>query len=115
MKTIFVPVGGAASDDAVLETAHAAARLLVAHLAFCHVRISAAEAALWAPHAGFARGAGLRHTLQRLAHHSEYRRWAAGHRGATLCGERGIAIADIPDRAAAVSASWRAEAGDALR
>lgn len=115
MKTIFVPVGGAASDEAVFETAHLAARLLLAHLAFFHVRIGAGEAALWTPHAGFARGAGLRATLQRLEQNADSRTAAAKHRFTMLCGGRGIAITDTPEHSAAVSASWRSESGDALR
>ena len=115
MKTILVPVGGAASDEAVFETAHAAARLLVAHLAFYHVRIDATEAALWTPHAGFARGAGLHATLQRLALDADCRNAAAAHRVSMLCGDRGIAMSDAPARSPAISASWRTESGNALR
>lgn len=100
MKTIFVPVGGTANDEAVFETAYAAARLFLAHLAFFHVRIDAGEAALWTPHAGFARGAGLRSTLQRLEHDAEANATAANHRFATLCRSRGIEITDTPGRAA---------------
>jgi nucleotide-binding universal stress UspA family protein len=115
MKTIFVPVGGTADDEAVFETAHAAAQLLLAHLAFCHIHIGAGEAALWTPHAGFARGAGLRATLQRLAQEGNSRSAAAERHVTALCGGRGIAITESPPPVAGISASWRGESGDALR
>ena len=115
MRTIFVPVGGAASDETVFETAHVAAHLFLAHLAFFHVRIGAGEAALWTPHAGFARGAGLRATLQRLEHDANSRSAAARHRFTTLCSSRGVALTDAPELSAAVSASWHSESGDAQR
>lgn len=115
MKTIFVPVGGTAHDEAVFETAYAAARLLVAHLAFFHIHIGAAEAALWTPHAGFAQGAGLRSTLQRLKHDAEARTTTAKHQFDALCRSHGIAITDVPGCSAGVTASWRGETGDALQ
>lgn len=118
MKTIFVPVGGTADDRVVFETAHAAARLLCAHLAFCHIRIGAGEAALWTPHADFARGAGLRATLRRLTEEAEFRGVAAERHVTALCSGRGIAMTGTPSGSrsgtAGVSASWRGESGDAL-
>jgi nucleotide-binding universal stress UspA family protein len=118
MKTIFVPVGGTADDEAVFETAHALARLLLAHLSFCHIHIDAGEAALWTPHADFARGAGLRATLRRLTEDADSRSAAAERHVAALCGGQGIAITDAPasmaSGAASISASWRRESSDAL-
>ena len=55
MKSILVPIGGGNTDEPVLETALAVARLLSAHLQFVHVRVSPGQAAVYSPGVAFAR------------------------------------------------------------
>ena len=66
MKTILVLVCGSDADALVLETALAVARPLSAHLELLHIRAAVADAALYAPHLEFARGAGLASALDAL-------------------------------------------------
>ncbi len=112
MKSILVPVGGSDRDEAVFQTALAAARPLSAHLDFFHVRISAGAAAVHTPHIEFARGAGLRHAMAELRADAETRSAAARHHVDEFCQRSYVAIVDEPDARSAVSASWREEQGD---
>jgi hypothetical protein len=66
MKNILVLAGGGTSDEPVLDAAFSLARPLGAHLEFFHGQIDPGEAALWKPHAEFARGAAMREMIQRL-------------------------------------------------
>jgi hypothetical protein len=59
MKSILVPIGGSATDTALLETALAAARPFCSHLHFVHVHIGAGEAAVHIPQTAFAMGPAL--------------------------------------------------------
>jgi hypothetical protein len=63
MKIILVLAGGGDSDEAVFATALGVAQPLGAHLEFLHVQVDPGEAALWQPHAEFARGQAMREML----------------------------------------------------
>jgi len=113
MKTILVPVGGSATDAAVLETALTVARPLAAHLEFLHVRVGAAEAALYAPYIEFARGAALRSALDDLQSQGDRRAAAAERHVREFCAHHRIDIVDSPRPSQHVTAGWRRERGDA--
>lgn len=67
IKTILVPASGTSSDESVFKTALALATPLGAHLAFHHVRLSAADAALRRPHMAYCVATGLPHAIEDLA------------------------------------------------
>jgi hypothetical protein len=50
IKTILVPTSGSSSDESVFATALALARVMLAHLEFYHLRLTASEAAVRSPH-----------------------------------------------------------------
>jgi nucleotide-binding universal stress UspA family protein len=114
MKTILVPVGGSGTDDAVFETALAAAHALSAHLQFIHVHIDVAEAAQHTPHMKFARSAAIRNSLRELRQQVECRAATAARNVEEFCSRRKIAMSDSPPSSPRVTASWRQEEGDAL-
>ena len=60
MKNILVLSGGGDSDQNVFATALGVAQPLGAHLEFLHIQVDPGEAALWQPHAEFARGPAMR-------------------------------------------------------
>jgi nucleotide-binding universal stress UspA family protein len=113
MKTILVPVGGSATDTPVLETALTLARPLAAHLEFLHVRVGAAEAALYAPHIEFARGAALRNALDDLQSQGDRRATEAERHVREFCAHHGIDIVGSPSSSEHVTAGWRREQGNA--
>ena len=112
MKSILVPVGGGGRDEAVFQTALAAARPLSAHLDFFHVRIGPGEAAAHVPHVDFAMGAGLRHALTELHVEADTRSARARRQVEDFCKRSGVAMVDEPGIASGVSASWREEDGN---
>lgn len=114
MRTILVPAGGSESDKTIFETALLAARSLSAHLDFYHVRVTAGEAALNAPYAGFAMGAGLSNTLDQLQAEANVRLNAARETVEKFCGRHRIPILDKPHGRNEVSASWCEEAGESM-
>ncbi len=113
MKTILVPMGGSAGDEAVLATALAAARPFGAHLDLYHLRIGPAEAALATHHVDFARGPALTDALAKLKAADADRSRYAHRRFEAFCAAH--RLYERPQDAGAVSASWREEAGDALQ
>ena len=115
MKSIFVPVGGAGSDDCVLETALATARPFAAHLNFLHVHVGAGQAAVHSPHADFATGPALREALADLEIEAKARTRAAEEHVRDFCARSRIAIAEPGKLSDAVTASWRVGENDALR
>ena len=114
MRTILVPAGGSESDKTIFDTALLAARSLSAHLDFYHVRVTAGEAALNAPYAGFAMGAGLSNTLDQLQAEANTRLIAAHDIVEKFCGRHRIPMLDKPHGRNEVSASWCEEAGESM-
>jgi len=114
IKTILVPALGTDGDEAVFETAFAAALPSRAHLDFLHVRIGPGEAARYLPHADLAEGAGLRVTIDRLRKEAETRAAEARRRFDEFRGRRSIATDGTPGQTDGVSVSWREEIGEAL-
>jgi nucleotide-binding universal stress UspA family protein len=115
IKTILVPIGGGASDLAVLETARTIATPLGAHLEFLHVHLGAAAMAVHSSHLSYAIGAGVRRTLRMLDDASASRAAAAERKVAAFCAQAGIRMADAPCGTEAVTARWCSEEGDAQR
>lgn len=113
MKSILVPVGGSEHDEAVFQTALAAARPLSAHLDFFHVHIGAGEAAAHTPHVDFAMGPALLHALTALDVEAEARSALARRHVQEFCARSGVVMSDKPSVVPTVSASWREEEGDA--
>jgi hypothetical protein len=66
MKNILVLAGGGGSDQTVFAAAFGIAKPLDAHLEFFHMQVDPGEAAIWQPHAEFARGPAMRKMMQRL-------------------------------------------------
>jgi nucleotide-binding universal stress UspA family protein len=115
MKNILVLAGGGDSDQAVFATALGVAQPLGAHLEFFHVQVDPGEAALWQPHAEFARGPAMREMLQRRETECVMRTAVARGNFAQFCELRRISISDRPRPDGGVSASWREEIGEADR
>jgi len=111
MKSILVPIGGSASDNVVLDTAHAAARLFNAHLNFIHIRIGPGEAGTHTPHVGFVSAPALTDALEQLQTNADRRSTAAFHHVEDFCARAKIALVDVPtpNVASTVTASWREE------
>jgi nucleotide-binding universal stress UspA family protein len=115
MKNILVLVGGGDSDLAVFTTALGVAQPLGAHLEFFHVQVDPGEAALWQPHAEFARGSAMRKMMQRLETERVMRTAVARDDFVQFCELHGISITDQPRFDGEVSASWHEEMGEADR
>jgi nucleotide-binding universal stress UspA family protein len=115
MKNILVLVSGGSSDQAVSAAAFSLAQPLDAHLEFFHVQVDPREAALWQPHAEFARGPAMRKMIQRLEAEWVMRTAVARDNFAQFCELHGITISDRPCLDNGVSASWREEIGDVDR
>ncbi len=113
IKTILVPTSGNSADQAVFDTALAAARLFAAHLDFCHVRIAAGEALRYVPHAGFASGAALREALDTLGAEGRARSVTAVRQIEEFCRRERLILADVPLDDEQVSASWSQHDGPA--
>ena len=111
IKTILVSTGGSDTDFVVFETALAVARLFGAHLEFFHVRIDAAEALRYSPHATFARGQGLRNALDYRKQESQARYRTGKQHFDEFCRRYGLKITDTPDPSLGVSANWHEELG----
>src|SRR5438067_1957230 len=114
MKTFLVPAGGADGDQAVFETALAAARPVAAHLNFLHVRIGAGQAALNSPHTDFATGPALGGALEELETEAKTRSITAAQHVREFCVRSKIPICEAPSSSTEVTASWREEEDDAL-
>lgn len=114
MKSILVPVAGSDNDEAVFQTALAAARPLSAHLDFFHVHVSVAEAARHTPHVDFATGPALRHALTELHAEASTRSALARRHVDEFCQRSGVVMVDEPSAFPAVSATWREEQGNSL-
>ena len=116
MRSILVLAGGRATDGVVVETALAAAKPLHAHLEFLHVRPDPVEAALYTPHADFARGTGVASALGTLRNQGKARAAAALHHFEALCEKEAIDIAIKPDEIdiGRRCASWSEEHHDAV-
>lgn len=115
MKNILVSAGGGDSDQAVFATALGVAQPLGAHLEFFHVQVDPGEAALWQPHAEFARGPAMREMIQRLETECVMRTAVARDKFAQFRELHGISITNEPRPDGGVSASWREEMGEADR
>jgi hypothetical protein len=92
VKSFLVPVGGAGSDDSVLETAMAAARPFAAHLNFLHVQVGAGQTARHSPHADFATGPALRGALADLETEAKVRTRAAEQHVREFCTRSNITM-----------------------
>jgi len=114
MKSFLVPIGGSATDEAVLETALAAARPFAAHLQFLHIRLGLGQAAQHTPHVAFVSGPALQDALQQLAAEGCARSAAAVQHVHDFCARSNIELRDVPTGSQAVTASCREEEGDAL-
>lgn len=112
IKTILVPTGGSNTDFVVFETALTVALLFKAHLNFFHVRIDAAEALRYSPHAPFTRGRGLRSALDYYEREAQTRARAGKQHFEEFCKQHGLIITDTPDPSLGVSANWHEEHGD---
>ena len=115
MKNILVLAGGGGSDHAVFAAAFGIAQPLDAHLEFFHVQVGPGEAAIWQPHAEFARGPAMWKMMQRLETECVMRTAVARDNFARFCERHGISITDQPRSGGGVSASWREEMGEADR
>jgi nucleotide-binding universal stress UspA family protein len=115
MKSILVPIGGSATDGALLETALAAARPFCGHLHFVHVHIGAGQAAANIPHTAFAMGPALANALEELEKEAETRSAVAARHVRDFCARANIEIRDAPGTKPCVTASWREENGHALK
>jgi nucleotide-binding universal stress UspA family protein len=115
MTNILVLAGGGDSDQAVFATALGVAQPLRAHLEFFHVQVDLAEAALWEPHAEFARGGAMWEMIQRLETECVMRTAVARDNFAQFCELHRISIRNQPLPDGEVSASWREEIGEADR
>lgn len=109
IKTILVPVSGSSTDDAVFATAFAAAQPLSAHLDFYHVRLSAGEAAVRAPHVEFCVGAAIPAALEFLAEDEASLSARSAAHFEDFCKRHSVEICDEPRRMSKVSASFREE------
>jgi hypothetical protein len=116
VKSFLVPVGGAGSDDAVLETAMAAARPFAAHLNFLHVQVGAGQAARHSPHADFATGPALHGALADLETEAKVRTSAAEQHVREFCTRSNITMLNargptplVGDAKEEMTASWRVE------
>ena len=121
MKSFLVSVGGAGSDDSVLETAMAAARPFAAHLNLLHVQVGAGQAARHSPHADFATGPALRGALADLETEAKVRTSAAEQHVREFCARSNISMLNAPsptllagDEKEVMTASWRVEEDDAV-
>src|SRR5438094_521616 len=115
MKSFLVPTGGADRDEAVFETALAAARPLAAHLNFLHIHIGAGEAAVHSPHTGFASGLALEGAIEELETEAKTRSAAALQHIRDYCLRSKIAICEAPYSSTEVTASWQEEESNALQ
>jgi len=115
MKSILVPIGGSATDGALLETAFAAARLFSGHLQLVHVHIGAGEAAANIPHTAFAMGPALVNALEELEKEAETRSAEAAKHVRDFCARANVEMCDAPGKTSGVTASWNEENGHALK
>ncbi|HMK85882.1 MAG TPA: universal stress protein [Steroidobacteraceae bacterium] len=109
IKSIFVPTSGSASDDAVFATALAVARPLGAHLDFYHVRLSATDAAVRAPHVDFCMGGALPEALDFLEQRNRELASNAAAHFKSFCAKHSIEIHDVPRPSETLSACWLEE------
>lgn len=106
IKSILVPFGGGGSDTTAFSSAVALGRRFGAHLDFYHVNISAGEAAVSTPGAGFAVGDGLREMLSALQSQAEARSALARKHFENLCTAEHIRRVDTPALSGEMSAAW---------
>ena len=106
IKSILVPFGGGGSDTMVFSSAVTLGRCFGAHLDFYHVDISAGEAAVSTPGAGFAMGDGLRELLATLQSQAETRTALARSHFESLCATEQIRRVDTPALGNGLSAAW---------
>jgi len=109
MKTILVPASGSFTDEPVFATALAAAQVLAAHLDFYHIRLSAGQAAVRAPHADFCVGAALPAALQVLTEDAERLSETARAHVKAFCIRHEVKVRDVPEHALSVSSSFLEE------
>jgi nucleotide-binding universal stress UspA family protein len=109
IKTIFVPASGSSTDVSVFATALALARPLRAHLQFHHVHLSAAEAAVHAPHVEFCRGPAIADALEYLCREGDHLCAGAVKHFQQLCETNNLPVIQTPETADSLSASWTEE------
>ncbi len=109
IRTILVPAAGSSTDDAVFATALAAARPLAAHLDFYHVRLSASEAAVGAPHVEFCVGAALPIAMNALREEESDLSDIASAHVQSFCARHSVPMSASPGNTGAVSASFLEE------
>lgn len=106
IKSIFVPVSGSPTDNAVFATALAVARPLEAHLDFYHVRLSTGEAAARAPHLDFCVGSALPKALAFVETREKQLASSAAEHFKLFCSKNSISICEVPEASNTVSARW---------
>jgi nucleotide-binding universal stress UspA family protein len=109
IKTIFVPASGSFTDEPVFATALAAARALAAHLDFYHIRLSAGQAAVRAPHVDFCVGAAIPAALQVLSEEAEHLSETARAHFTAFCIQHEVKVRETPEHALSVSSSFLEE------
>ena len=110
IKKIMVPLGSNARNQAVLETALAAAQRFGAHLEVLYIR---PDPRLAIPYATLGMSGSMKKTVMESARQSANEQ-AAKTRAAfeKFCGKHGIPIVTRPPAEAPVSASWREGVGN---
>lgn len=111
IRTILVPMGGSQSDDAVLPLALATGRRLGAHLDFYHLRLGAADAVPYVPHAEFLIGDALTDAFEAIGRQAAERSVAASDRFRRLCAEETLRAAEPGTYPAGFSVGWVEEQG----
>ncbi len=106
INIILVPTSGSSTDDSVFATAYAAAQPLAAHLDFYHVRLSACEAAVRAPHVDFCVGEAIPASLEFLSEEESTLSKRSGIHFKDFCRNHSVELCDKPRRMSAVSASF---------
>lgn len=113
IKTILVPLTGAPTDDAALETAYLIARPFEAHLVCLHV------APGWTEYAAHFAAANIDNTLpstELIAAFEQDRKaiaWRAHRHFAELCRRWNVTVAESP-QTGVISAAWRVSSGDGV-
>jgi nucleotide-binding universal stress UspA family protein len=116
MQKILVPVSGAAHDDLAMKTALALARPFNSHVEFLHIRLGAAEAAMYTPHMEFARGAAMTNALHALTVTDDTRAAHSESLVRSFCQDAKLRLCVEPTLSdtAGPTACWREEHGHAV-
>jgi len=114
MKTFLVLIEGNAADLAVLESAFTLAKTMNGHVDALHVSLAASDAAEYAPNSDFARGDGLRNSLQTLHARAETSANTARQAFVACCERYGVIEAGSAGNRPRLTARWHTETSEAL-